>query len=204
MVCESLVVDESDNAYDGLLGEGLAQRLERWAADARIDEAVRLRSRERWLAQQATEEATMRGVLADLAERGADVALQLRSGSAERGRVRVVGADFVALAVPGGAGGQVAEVLVALREVGSVRTLPGEPMSTGENAVACRLTLGEVIIGLAAERQRVVLGVRGGQEVVAGTLWSVGQDVVVLRVDGSGAPATAYVAFGAIAQVSTA
>lgn len=198
------MVDESDNAYDGLLGEGLAQRLERWAADARIDEAVRLRTRERWLAQQATEEATLRGVLADLAERGADVALQLRSGGAERGRVRLVGADFVALAVPGGAGGQVAEVLVALREVGSVRTLPGEPMSTGENAVVRRLSLGEVIIGLAADRQRVVLGVSGCQEVVAGTLWSVGQDVVVLRIDGAGTPATAYVAFGAIVQVTTA
>jgi hypothetical protein len=204
VVCESLEVDESDARYDGLLGEGLTQRLERWAADLRIDEAVRLRARERWLAQQVTEEATLAGVLTDLAERGVGVALQLRSGGAERGRVRVVGADFVALAVPGGAGGQVAEVIVALREVGAVRTLPGEPLSAGENAVACRLTLSEVIIGLAAERQRVVLGLSGSREVVAGTLLSVGQDVVVVRGDGAGTPATAYVAMEAIAQVSTA
>lgn len=204
VVCESLRVDEADDRYDGLLGEGLTQRLERWAADARIEEAVRRRTRERWLAQQVTEEATLAGVLADLAERGVDIALQLRSGGAERGRVRVLGVDFVALAVPGGVGGQVTEVLVALREVGAVRTLPGEPLSAGENVGGCRLTLSEVVIELAAERQQVVLGLSGAHEVIAGTLWTVGQDVAVVRVGGSGSPATAYVALDAIVQVSIA
>jgi hypothetical protein len=203
VVWESLEVEKSDNPFAGLLGEGLTQRLERWVADARVEEAVRQRTRERWLAQQATEEATLKGVLVDLAERGADVALQLRSGGAVRGRVRVLGIDFVALEVEGGVGGAVHEVLIALREVSCVRTQPGEPLSSGENTARRRLLLVEAITGLTAERQRVVLALSGGHEVVAGTLLRVGHDVVVVRVDGSGASTTAYVAVGAIAQVST-
>jgi hypothetical protein len=39
----------------GLLGGGLAARIDRWAADARVDEAARLRARERWLRDQAEE-----------------------------------------------------------------------------------------------------------------------------------------------------
>src|SRR5262245_42417892 len=82
----------------GLLGDGLTGRLERWAADARVEEAVRRRVRERWLSQQAQEEATLLGVLADLAERGAALSFHMRTGQGQWGRVRVIGRDFVAVA----------------------------------------------------------------------------------------------------------
>ena len=44
--------------------------LQRWVADGQVDEAARARSRRRWLEKVATEEATLGGVLLDLAERG--------------------------------------------------------------------------------------------------------------------------------------
>ena len=186
----------------GLLGEGLTGRLERWAADARIDEAARRRARERWLEQQAREEATLLGILADLAERGTVVSLQLRSGGPRRGRVRLISADFVALAPVGDAGGRSGEVLVALHDVVAVATRPGEPVSVGDRSVRSRLTLTEVVIGLAGDRERALLVLTGSDDVVRGTLWSVGQDVVVVRLDGEAIPATMYVALDAISQLA--
>ena len=53
-----------------MIGGDLAARLERWAAEARVDEAARTRSRERWLRRQAEESGTLAGVLADLLEAG--------------------------------------------------------------------------------------------------------------------------------------
>ena len=195
-------VNHADDPLAGLLGEGLAGRLERWAADVRIDEAVRRRARERWLAQQAREEATLAGVLADLAERGAVVSLQMRSGRAQRGRVRLIGVDFVAVASDGEADRRDGEVVVALREVSAVRTQPGEQVSAGDRSLRSRLSFAEVVIGLAGERERVLLVLAGGQDVVRGTLWSVGHDVVVVRLDGEASPATVYVPLDAISQLS--
>jgi hypothetical protein len=186
----------------GLLGEGLARRLERWAADARIDEAARRRARERWLEQQAREEATLLGILADLAERGTVVTLQLRSARPRRGRVRLIGADFVALAPVGDVDGRGGEVLVVMRAVVAVGTQPGEPVSIGDRSVRSRMTLTEVVIGLAGDRERAVLVLAGSEEVVRGTLWSVGQDVVVMRVDGEAIAATVYVPLDAISQLT--
>jgi len=186
----------------GLMGEGLTGRLERWAADARIDEAVKRRTRARWLERQAREEATIVGVLADLAERRAIVSLRLRSGPPQRGRVGLIGADFVALAPVGGATGRTGEVLVALREVASIATSPGEVESVGDLSSRSRMSLGEVIIELAGDRERVLVVLAGSGEVVRGTLSSVGQDLVVVRVEGEPVPGNVYVALDAVAQLS--
>ena len=76
----------------GLLGPGgdLSARLERWAAEARVDDAARQRTRERWLLQQAEEGGRMAGVLCDLGERGTAVAVRTRAGRQHRGRVGAV------------------------------------------------------------------------------------------------------------------
>ncbi len=191
---------------DGLLGEGIGARLERWAADARVELAARRRARERWLRQQAEEEANFAGVLLDLGEKGVEVALHTRAGRVHRGRVGVVGADFVGLLPPHGAsaGGGAGEVLVALDGVSSVRLGAGDRPVTGDRVVASRLSLAEVITGLAAEREKVVLVLADGGEAVTGTLQSVGQDVVVVRLDEGSSPArasTAYVLTATIAEV---
>ena len=47
---------------------GWAARLERWAAEARVDAAAEARAREQWLRRQAEEEGALAGVLADLAD----------------------------------------------------------------------------------------------------------------------------------------
>jgi len=204
-VWESRAVAEAD--YDADTDDPL----DRWVADARADEASLRRKRERWLAQQAQEEATLLGVLADLAERGVCLGLRLRCGQVVQGQVRVVGRDFVVVATPARTGGsrrsgrarREGDVLVALGEITAVRTPPGEGLASGDRAVTSRSTLAEAVTRLVAERERVVVALVGDHHLVRGTLWSVGQDVVVVRLDDDSLPAAmAYVPLGAIAQVS--
>jgi hypothetical protein len=177
-----------------LFGEGLAARIDRWAADARVDEAARLRARERWLRHQAEEEGSLAGVLADVAERGASVALHVRGGRRHRGEIAALGADFIALRSAG------ADVIVVLPAVTSLRTLPGEAPTIGDRSIGTSHRLVDVLAGLAAERASVLLVLADGDEAVGGVVLWVGQDVVGVRVAG-GAAVTAYVPVGAIVEV---
>ena len=178
----------------GLFGEDLGARIDRWAADARVDEAARVRARERWLRHQAEEEGSLAGVLADVAERGTPVAVHVRGGRRHRGEVRALGADFVALRSAG------TDVIIAVGAVTSVRTGPGEASTIGDRSITTPLQLVDVLVGLAAERSAVLLVMAGGDDAVAGELRSVGLDVVGVRV--SDAPAVvAYVPVGAIVEV---
>ncbi|MGB0501053.1 MAG: hypothetical protein ACPGNP_07695 [Acidimicrobiales bacterium] len=69
--------------------------LQRWVADGQVDEAARARSRRRWLENAATEEATLGGVLLDLAERRRPVIVRTLAGHRVAGPIIAVGADFV-------------------------------------------------------------------------------------------------------------
>ncbi len=175
---------------------GLTSRLERWAADGRVDEAARVRSRERWLQRQAEEESTLAGVLADLLEAGTPVLVHTRSGGRYLGAVRAVGLDFVALGPDASDG---SEVVVALGAVASVRTRPGAPGVTGDRRVAGTMRLADVVSGLADERASVRLVTVDG-EPVTGTVRSVGQDLAVVR-GGGDPPRTAYVPLDAICEI---
>jgi hypothetical protein len=188
--------DDSDESATvaGLLGDALAARIDRWAADARVDEAARVRARERWLRHQAEEEGSLAGVLADVAERGAAVALHVRGGRWHRGEIAALGSDFVALRSAG------ADVIVALPAVTSVRTLPGDATTIGDRSTGSSHRLVDVLAGLAVERAAVLLVLADGDDAVAGEAVWVGQDVVGVRVAG-GAAVTAYVPVGAIAEV---
>lgn len=181
-----------------LMGDAVGSRLERWLADARVEDAARRRSAERWLRQQAEEEATFAGVLVDLAERGENVAVHTGSGRAHRGRLSLVGDDFVRVTVPAAG-----DVLVALEVVSSVRVQPGLPLVTGDRVVSSRLTLAEMIVGLAAERERALFVPVDGRDPVCGTVRSVGQDMVVvlLERDGRSGAGTAYLPLRAIGEV---
>lgn len=172
----------------------LAARLERWAADARVAEAARRRSRERWLRQQAEEAATFAGVLTDLAESGTPVGVQTLAGRRYQGTVRTVGVDFVAIEGTRGA------VLVASSVLVSVRTRPGAAAAVGVRSSAGRSRLSEVLVGMAAEGEPVVLVPRHGGDPVAGTLVAVGRDVVVVRASGE-RPAIMYVPLVAVGEV---
>jgi hypothetical protein len=180
-------------------GSDLAGRLERWAADARVAEAARLRSRERWLRLQAEEESTVTGVLADLLEAGLPVTLHTRSGGRHGGAIRAVGADFVAMGPEGGRGSLGREVVVALAAIASVCPRPGAADVLGDRRVVGRLRLADVMAGLAADRSPVrVVTVDAGA--ITGIVRSVGQDVAVVRAAGDRA-GTAYVPFAAISEI---
>jgi hypothetical protein len=196
--------DRPDRRLDGIVpgavprmaGGDLAARLERWAAEARVDEAVRVRTRERWLRRQAEEESTVAGSLANLLERAAPVTVHTQARRQHRGEIRGVGVDFVAL------GGLGSEVVVALGAVTSLRTLPGEPAVLGDRAVARStrsLRLSEVIAGLADEREPVLVVTRDA-EAMTGVLRSVGQDVAVLRGAGK-PPGMCYLPLAAISEI---
>lgn len=173
---------------------GLTARLERWAADARVDEAARSRARERWLRHQAEEEATVAGVLADLLDGGVAVTLHTRSGGRHAGPVRTVGADFVAL---GSVGDR--DVLVALAALATIRTRPGTPAVTGDRTGRGTLLLADVVAALAAERDHVRIVTVDG-EAIAGRVRSVGRDVAVVEAVGE-PPVTAYVPLSAIGEL---
>lgn len=177
-------------------GGGFTGRLERWAAEGRVDEAARVRSRERSLRRQAEEESTLAGVLADLLEAGTQVLVHTRSGGRHAGAVRAVGLDFVAL---GPDVDQGRDVLIALGSVASVRTRPGSPGVIGDRGAAGTMRLADVVAGVAGERELVRLVTVDGEAVV-GTVRSVGQDLAIVR--GAGATqTTAYVPLDAIGEI---
>ena len=179
-------------AAGGILGgtDALARSLERWAADAMVDEAARQRTRQRWLRVQAEEEASVLGTLVDLAERARPVVLDVGQQRI-RGTVVGIGADFLAVRSDRGQ-----DVLVRTAAVEVVRAEPGERGVVGDRAVLVEVALAAVVGPLAAERPDVVIRTRSGQ-VVRGELGSAGTDVVRLRADGD-PPAPVWVPLEAI------
>lgn len=184
----------------GALGvDALLADLARWTGDSRSDEAARSRTQERWLRQQAVEDARFAGLLLDLSERGVVVALGTTAGSVLRGRIAAVAADFVLIAHSDG--GQVC--LVALGCLATVRPEPGRHQSeaTADRAAPLTATLADVLAGMAADRPRVrIVGVAAAGA-VTGELRAVGADVMTLRLDGR-PPPTVYLAVDAVSHLT--
>lgn len=186
-----------------LFGDGradrpdLAARLAAWAARARVDEAAADRSRESFLRRAATEDATIAGVLVDLAERGGTVLAVTTAGRRHRGPLRAVGHDFVVLRTDTGR-----DVLVAMAGLASVRPEAGAPATSGGRGVTVPAGLAEALALLAEERPRVLVVPTGGDG-VAGELRAVGRDVVTIAPDGS-ERGLAYVPMTAITEVTLA
>lgn len=178
---------------DGLISDD-STRFERWVADLRVDDAARQRARRHWLRASASEEASLAGVFADLAEHGATVTVTTMSRRQHTGVAVVLGGDFVGLRT-----GPARHVVVALPAINAVRTAPETPAVPGDRTTAATILLSDVLVALAAERARVGI-LTGTDELVTGELRSVGTDVVVLRPSPDGT-AMAYVALGAITEV---
>lgn len=174
-------------------GDDLVAAFARWAADQRVDEAARQRSRERWLRQQAVEEATLVGVLTDLAERRTDVVASTRTRQVT-GRLLGVANDFFVVEDRDGTG-----VLVATEHLASV-SAAARADASGDRPAPLSMRLIDALGLLAADRGPIRLGLTSG-EAVAGDLVAVGRDVVTLRGHRPGrghGPARLYVALGAI------
>ncbi|MHB8669362.1 MAG: hypothetical protein ACYDAD_02190 [Acidimicrobiales bacterium] len=169
-------------------------RIDAWAAEARARHAANARSRERWLRQEAEEEATFASALADLAERRESVTIVLVHGRSRTGRILGVGQDFLVLRV-GETHGPARTVLCALGAVGLLRRdASGEhhpsrwaPAPAGERARPPRPRLVSVLSEAVAERCDIEVGVIGG-EVVSGELRAVGTDVLTVLATSPEAP----------------
>jgi hypothetical protein len=165
----------------------LELELARWLAEARVDEAVTSRLRERALRQLASEEATLLGLCLDLAEGTRPILARTTEGRIHRGSVVAVGADFVALR---SAAGEATFLPVAL--LAWLRPAPGEwrgaPARSGAAAgdrhppLAARLV--DVLTGLAADRPRVRIALAGDPDVWAGRLRGCGTDVLSVELHG--------------------
>jgi hypothetical protein len=174
--------DDALRNPDGIVapsGASLASRLDAWLADARVEGSADARARERWLRSAAAADASLAGVLLDLAERRITVAVTVSGGRRHRGRIGVIGGDFVSLCTETGA-----EVLVARGAITAVRTAPHVDEALGERTVTTELRLADVLAELGTDRTRVLLVPSDGADAVAGELRAVGQDVVTVRIGG--------------------
>ncbi len=175
-----------------------------WAADARADEAGRARARASWLQRQAAAEATLPGLLVDLAERGVDVVIDLAAGEhTARGRLRAVGDDFAVLSTRAGH-----LCLVAIPAIAAVRTVGAArlPEPSGDRQPPLTTGLADALALLAADRPPVQLVLLPSGRTVTGQLVSVGVDLVTVQPAGARAgqrgvpPASVAVALSAIAS----
>jgi hypothetical protein len=150
--------------------------LHAWIAEGQVDEAARARARQRWLERQAAEEATLAGVLVDLAERGRPVLVTTRGGHRLSGPVRAVGADFGVVRET-----RLGDVVFPIDRIGSIRAAPGDGLPAGTTPVTFGLTFGAGVTELAADRPHVVVSAAG--ETHRGTLASAGADVITVLLD---------------------
>lgn len=156
---------------------------------ARADDAALARRRRRSLLQQAGEDGTVAGVLADLAERGRAVALHTRAGRSVRGTVDALGDDYVALVGPRGD-----TSLVPTESITGLRPEPGTRSTVGDRAPRWASSWRGVLADLAFDHPTVALYTVGDDR-VPGRLWTVGRDVLAIRGDDA---SDTYVPLGSI------
>lgn len=166
--------------------------LQRWLAEVRVDDAARERSRTAELHARAAEDATLAGVLVDLAGRGESVGLVMRSGQQHRGAVRLVGPDAVVMHL------ETRQWLVArFDSIASLRVLSSPPV-TGEAEPSTTSRYVRLAVAVAEPGAWVVA--TSGPTNLGGTLVSAGTDVLLLRLDNGD---HAYVALAATESVTT-
>ena len=178
--------------------ESFLAQLAGWTASARADGAVRSRVRERWLGQQAREDARFAGVALDLAERGVGVGVRTTTGTVVHGRIVAVGRDFCALRGDDGTA-----IFLTLPAIATVRPEAGQLAqdAASDRSAPLDTSLAEVLVALAGERPRIRLVVEGGGDALAGELRAAGADVLTMRLD-SDPPATVYVRLASVRELT--
>jgi hypothetical protein len=156
-------------------------RWDRWAAEARADEAAASRSREGWLRQAAGDDATLAGTLVDLAERGTAVVLTMRSGRRLRAAIWRVGADCVAVRLE-----DRRVSWIALTAVAAIGAEPGgRTLPTSTRSVESEVTLVEVLGDLVADQATVAVFLGDMTDPLRGRLVGGGRDIVRLASSGA-------------------
>ena len=161
--------------------------------DARHREAVASRSRQRWLRQQAEEDATLAGVFADALTNRAVLTVRTTTGRSHQGTVRQVGRDYVALDTEAGVVALTLDAVTAVRVEPSLRAEPPAGRRVGAD-----LLLAEMLAEALADQPRVGIGLRGDPEMITGKLRAVGLDVVTVAVEAR----LIYVSLSAVSEVS--
>ncbi len=148
--------------------------------DARLAEEVAARSERRSRLLRASEVATWAGTLEDLVERRSPVVIRLAGNRSYRGALVALGRDHVAVRT---SAGQVA--LLSTAAIRSVRPEPGAAPApaTGDRERSQGRTLAEALERCTEEARRIVLGLEGVDELLAGAVIALGEDVVTFRVD---------------------
>lgn len=190
---------ESDDETAGFGAEAryssdLVGDLVRWLADARVDAAAASRARGRWLRQQLEEEATLAGVLLDLAERAATVVVATAGGRRHRGYVAAVANDFCVMR-----NAHSTDVLLALGAITTLQPLDDPSVIAGGRPAALDMELVDALAALLVDRPRLLLVAFDGTG-VSGELRSVGRDLVVMRPDGE--RRSTYLPVGNVAEVT--
>lgn len=177
-------------------GEDLLADLARWTSEQKVDEAARARTRERWLRQQAEEDAHFAGLALDLAERGDHVVVRGVSGRLYVGAVAAVGRDFIVVRTQSGS----RAAFLTFDAVTTIRPEPGvaRPPANSERDASLAATFADVLGGLASDHPRVQ--VMAGGDPLAGDLVAVGHDVASLRLD-TNPPTTAYLRLSNVVEV---
>ena len=175
--------------------------LDAWIAEAKADEAASARVRERWLTQQAGEQARFALVLSDAAARGLTVRVRT-AAAAHAGRIAVVGHDFVELRTTRGTTVLVLTRAIAVVETAAATALGGgrEPDDDTKEEDVVSEWLADRLADAAPDRPMVELQVAGGERVV-GELRAVGVDVVTVRT-GASPPAECYVPLASVSEVT--
>lgn len=146
-----------------------------WIAEGLVDAAAAERARRRWLERQEAEDASLAGVLLDLAERGRPVTARTIGGRTSRGPVAALGADFVVIREE-----RLGDVMLPLAALATVRAAPGDEAPVGARPVALMIVLAEALVELAADRPSVVVCAAG--EELRGDLCRAGRDVIAVAL----------------------
>lgn len=163
--------------------------LSSWLAACRVDEAAAGRARQRSLEHQAAQEATIAGVVIDLAEQDLPVTLKTNAAQVFKGKITAVGLNFVFVL-----DAERGEVLIPTKAITMISAAPTSRPAIGVRPQSSVL-LGDVLNELVLDKAQVKVAV--ADECVTGTLHAVGTDVMAIAL--SGAPrALAHVAVAAI------
>ncbi|MHB8464315.1 MAG: hypothetical protein ACYDH6_18275 [Acidimicrobiales bacterium] len=158
----------------------------------RVDDAVVGRTRERHLRASAAADATLLGILVDLAERAVPVAVHTTADRVVRGQVGLVATDVVSI-------GATFVPVRAIAAVGLPTRRRRTPDTSGDRGAPGRATFATIVGDLAARRARVTLVAGAG--VIAGELRSAGRDVLTICLDAVG-HATAVVALAQVSELT--
>lgn len=166
--------------------------------DARLSDAIRSRSEERWLRQQSLESATFAGIARDLAEQGAWVTVQSTTGRGYHGAIVGVGPDHLAVRATTGQ-----TTYLALDAVVGARPDPtmAPREAAGDRGPVTGRRLAEVLALEVADRPRALIVPRGAGEVLRGRLQAIGDDLLTLAVDDRDR-APVFVRLDAVAEIA--